>query len=162
MRTAEELEYPTLINIDAPSYIANAHDLAKLIMDYLTKISTPPAAVFPARIRFAAEIDPDMRMIHILVYGLTNVELAHPYDRTPDAPSPVHITEIIAKAADSHYNCNHRHATGNRFFLRVPMLNESRQHAQAGQVGTVSLLISARRRVSHGKTATPSPAQPRP
>lgn len=145
-------DLPALTQIYAPGYITNTQDLAKLIIDHLATISADQDSdtVFPARIRYAAEVQSDLRLIHIRVYGLTDDELARPYDEPADgAPCPADFDEIIATAADGRCGCVHSQPAGNRFYLLMSTLDESQQHALADQVGTVTVLTTPRRNGHH-------------
>ncbi|MCK2243684.1 MULTISPECIES: hypothetical protein [unclassified Crossiella] len=113
-------------------------EAATLILAELITISdSEPAAVLPARIRFAAKVNTSPNVICIQVFGLSDAELAYPYQRPEDAPSPIDITTIVYAVADAGNPCNP--ASGKeRFDVQVFFPNEGDQHRLAGFIGTVT------------------------
>lgn len=127
-----------------PHYTATAAltvpEVAALIMSDLIMISADPDpdTVFPARIRFAADVFPADNLIHIWVFGLTDAELAAPYASPDDgAPCPVDYDEIIADTVATDYGWNNPHDPGDRRFrLQVSTMDEDRQATAAHRIGT--------------------------
>jgi hypothetical protein len=129
---------------DGVHYAATADlvlpEVAALIMARLIMISADPdpETVFPARIRFAADVFPADNLIHIRVLGVTDAELAAPYAIPDDgAPCPVDYAEVIDTVADDYGWNNLDDPHDRRFRLHVSIVDESDQEWLDSKVGTV-------------------------
>jgi hypothetical protein len=115
-------------------------EIGALIVADLINISTDPdpEVAFPARIRYAAEVYPRHDTIRIMVYGLTDTELDHPYDTPTDgSPCPVDYAEIIEVVANAYGWTNHGDPHDRRFLVHVNTLGEDEQTREDYRVGEV-------------------------
>lgn len=106
-------------------------EIAALIVADLITISADPdlESVFPDRIHYAAHVYPRHETIQLDVYGLTDAELADPYQSPADG-----IIDTVA----SRYGWTSADPDDRRFLMHVTTLDETRQHASAAEVGTVA------------------------
>lgn len=97
-----------------------------------------PDTYFPARIRFAAEVYPRHDTIRIMVHGLTDTELDHPFDTPADgSPCPIDYPEIIGVVADAYGWTNLDDPDDRRFLVRVTTLTEDEQTRDDDRPGEV-------------------------
>jgi hypothetical protein len=117
-------------------------EVAVLIMARLIMISVDPdpETVFPARIRFAADVFPADNLIHIRVFGVTDAELAAPYAIPDDgAPCPVDYAEVIDTVADDYGWVNLDDPADRRFRLHVSIVEEADREWCESRVGAVAV-----------------------
>lgn len=99
-----------------------------------------PDTYIPMRIRFAAEVYPRHDTIRIMVHGLADTELDHPY-ATPsdDSPCPFEYPEIVETVANAYGWTNPGDPDDRRFLMRVVTLTEDEQARDEDRVGEVRM-----------------------
>lgn len=116
-------------------------EIAAMIIAELAAIKYDPDTdtVFPARIRYAADVDPRHDTITVAVFGLTDDEIANPDDRpNDDSPTPNDYAAIVEIVGTEYGWGDIDDAANRRFRVRATTLPESEQRAAQHRIGTVS------------------------